>query len=122
LWSDHFIHGCSELATHISLLFSAMLIYAVAPDDMCFSTVIRIPKRKHANVTYSSNYRGIALSSIFGRVFGLIFLDKYSDCLCTCKLQFVVKAGHFTYYGTKRNPGSQCGRRRLRVLYVLRRH
>jgi len=69
LWSDHFIHGCSELAMHISLLFSAMLIQGVAPDDMYSSTIIPIPKRKHANVTDSSNYRGIALSSIFGKVF-----------------------------------------------------
>jgi len=61
LWSDHLIHGCSELATHISLLFSAMLIHGVALDDMCSSTIIPIPKGKHANVTDSSNYRGIAL-------------------------------------------------------------
>ena len=73
LWSDHFIHGCSELATHILLLFSTMLIHGVAPDDMYSSTIIPIPKGKHANVTDSSNYRGIALSSIFGKVFDLIF-------------------------------------------------
>jgi len=96
LWSDHFIHGCSELATHISQLFSSMLIHGVAPDDMCSSTIIPIPKGKHANVTDSSNYRGIALSSIFGKVFDLIFLDKYSDCLCTSELQFGFKAGHST--------------------------
>ena len=93
LWSDHFIHGCSELATgtHISLLFSATLIHGVAPDDMCSSTIIPIPKGKHSNVTDSSNYSDIALSSIFGKVFDLIFLDKYSDCLCTSDLQFVSK-------------------------------
>jgi len=84
------------LAMHISLLFSAMLIHGVAPDDMYSSTIIPIPIGKHANVTDSSNYRGIALSSIFGKVFDLIFLDKYIDCLCTSELQFGFKAGHST--------------------------
>jgi len=73
-----------------------MLIHGVAPDDMCSSTIISIFKGKHANVTDSSNYRGIALSSIFGKVFDLIFLDKYIDCLCTSELQFGFKAGHST--------------------------
>jgi len=63
---------------------------------MCSSTIISIPKGKHANVTDSSNYRGTALSSIFGKVFDLIFLDKYSNCLCTSELQFGFKAGHST--------------------------
>jgi len=75
---------------------SANLIHGVAPDYMYSSTIIPIPKGKHANVTDSSNYRGIALSSIFGKVFDLFFLDKYSDCLCTSELQFGFKAGHFT--------------------------
>jgi len=96
MWSDHFIRGCSKLATHISLLFSAMMIHGVAPDDMCSSIIIPIPKWKHANATDSSNCRGIALSSIFGKVFDLIFLDKYSDCLCTSELQFGFKAGQST--------------------------
>jgi len=73
-----------------------MLIHGVAPDDMCSSTIIPIPKGKHANVTDSSNYRGIALSSIFGKIFDLIFLVKYSDCLSISELQFGFKAGHST--------------------------
>ena len=84
------LSGGALNSTH-SLSLSAMLIHSVAPDDMCSSAIIPIPKGKHANVTDSSNYRGMALSSIFGKVFDLIFLDKYSDCLCTSDLQFVSK-------------------------------
>ena len=48
------------------------------------------------NVTDSNNYRGIALSSVFGKLFDLIFLNKYSDSLYTSKLQFGFKPRHST--------------------------
>lgn len=65
-------------APHVSMLFSAMLIHDVASEDMqalycCKPTLIPIPKGKNTNATDSSNYRGIALSSVFGTVFNLIF-------------------------------------------------
>jgi len=70
LHSDHLIHACKDLSVYISLSFSAVL------DD--------------------SKYRGITLSSIFGKVFDLIFLDKFSDSLCTSDLLFGFKRRHST--------------------------
>ena len=64
LTTDHFINACPELATHVALLFSAMLIHGFTSDDMNSCTLIPIPKGKNVNVTDSSNYRGIALSSV----------------------------------------------------------
>ena len=47
------------------------------------STIVSIPKSKNVNLTDSSNYRGIALSSIFGKIVDLVVLSRYGDRLCT---------------------------------------
>jgi len=96
LYSNHFLNGCNELALHIYLLFSAMLVHGYAAGDMSSCTLIPIPKGKNAYVTGSGNYRVIALSSVFGKVFDLIFLNKFRDCLLTSTQQFGFKAKHST--------------------------
>ena len=52
--------------------------------------------RRYSNLTDSNNYRGIALSSVFGKILDLIFLNRYSDILCTSKFQFGFKAKRST--------------------------
>jgi hypothetical protein len=66
------------------------------PKDFLRSTAIPIPKGKNINITDSNNYRGISLSSIFGKLFDLIVLTRYSDCLETCDLQFGFKSKRST--------------------------
>jgi len=78
------------------MLYSAMLVHGCALADMSVCTVIPIPKGKGTNLTDSGNYRGISLCSIFGKVFDLIFLDKFSGALFTSELQFGFKAKHST--------------------------
>jgi len=80
----------------VALLFSAILTRGVTSDDMNSCTLIPMPKSKNVNVTNSSNYRGIALSSLFGKLFDLIFWRKYSDSLCTSEVQYGFKAAHST--------------------------
>jgi len=53
-------------------------------------------KARNANLTDSENYRGIALSSVFGRIFDLIVLQRYSDDLTSCDLQFGFKKNSST--------------------------
>ena len=45
------------------------------------SIVILIPRGKGLNLTESAIYRGIALSPIYGKLFDLIVLSKFSDQL-----------------------------------------
>jgi len=40
-----------------------------------------ISKGKGLNLTDSANYRGIALSSMYGKIFDLIVLHKFHDQL-----------------------------------------
>ena len=58
--------------------------------------VLPIPKGKNLNYSDSSNYRGIALSSIFGKLFDLYVLSRYESLLTTSNLQFGFKRGHST--------------------------
>ena len=66
---------------HVSLLFSGLLIHGCILEELSISTVISIQKGKHANMTNSNNYRGIALSSMFNKLFDLILLSRYYDKL-----------------------------------------
>ena len=79
------------------MLFSAaMLLHGIASDDMHSCTLVPIPEGKNVNISDSSNYRGIALSSVFGKLYDVVFLDKFSNSLCTSELQFGFKAKHST--------------------------
>ena len=95
LSSDFFIHACMELFVHLALLISAMFSHGLPIEDMCISTIIPIPKDSK-NVRESSNYRGIALSSIIGKIVDLICLSRFADQLMTSELQFGFKKGHST--------------------------
>ena len=96
LSSDHFIHACDDLYVHIALLFTGLVIHGYVPDDFSSCAIIPIPKGKQANVTDSGNYRGIALCSIFTKIFDLIMLSRFCDHLHSSELQFGFKARRST--------------------------
>jgi hypothetical protein len=96
LSTSHFIHGSDGLTGHTANLFSGLLIHGSVIDDFLTSTIIPIPKGNNTNVTDSENYRGIALSSVLGRIFDLIVLNRYSDSLVSCDLQFGFKKNRST--------------------------
>ncbi len=58
---------------------------------MVAGTMIPIRKVKHLICT-SDNFRAITLSSVLGKLFDLIILDKEQEALCTSGLQFGFKA------------------------------
>jgi len=94
--SDPIINACNELFVHIAFLLTASATHGSISDDLAISTVIPIPKGKNLNYTDSSNYRGITLSSIIGKIFDLVILDRYSDLLITSDAQFGFKRGSST--------------------------
>ncbi len=57
---------------------------------MVTGTMIHIPKCKHLICT-SDNCHAITLSSVLGKLFDLIILDKEQETLCTFDLQFGFK-------------------------------
>jgi len=96
LTSDHFIFACKELSVYLSLLFSALLVHGHVPSDILASRLIPIPKGKNTNITNSANYHAIALSSVFVKVFDVIFLHKFNSKLCTSEMQYGFKRNHST--------------------------
>ena len=79
LSTNHFKFAGYELAVHSSCLFSGIFVHGSVPKDFLKGTAVPIPKGKNVNLTNSGNYRGITLSSVFGKLFDLIVLTRYSD-------------------------------------------
>ena len=86
-----------DLYVHVALLFSAMLVHGFSPKEFCTSTIIPIPKGSNINMTDSANYRGIALSSIYVKIFDHVVLQRYHDYFFTSELLFGFKANHSTH-------------------------
>ena len=94
--SDHILNGTHLLHNYLSILFNSMLCHGHSPDGIVLSTITSIPKCKRKSINDSENYRGIALSSILGKIFDWIILVKYSDIFETTDLQFGFKPKHST--------------------------
>ena len=91
LSSDNFKNGTHMLNLYISLLFTCMLTHGIPPSGLLLSTIIPIPKNKRGNMSDSSNYRAIALSSLLCKLFDTIIIETYEDNLITDDLQFGYK-------------------------------
>lgn len=96
LTSDHLIYAPNDLHVHISMLFSAMLMHGCVPNLFMNSSIRPIPKGHNLSTCDSSNYRGIAISSVFSKVFENVVLIRYRHLLSTCDLQFGFKKKHST--------------------------
>ena len=92
LTSDHIINAGDDCFTHLALLLSAITVHGTVPDNFLYSTIMPIPKKKHGITSDSSNFRGITLSSIYGKLFDNIILSRYGESLRSSELQFGFKA------------------------------
>ena len=61
------------------------------PISFLSSTIIPIPKNPRLDLKNSENYRAIALSSVFGKIFDKIVIEKQVEQLGTSELQFGYK-------------------------------
>jgi hypothetical protein len=91
LTSDHVINAADDYCIHIGRLFTALVVHGVVADSFLYSTIVPIPKGHSANSSDSGNFRGIALSSIYVKIFDNIILHRYHDSLASCDLQFGFK-------------------------------
>jgi hypothetical protein len=96
LSTDNFIHACDELFVHVACLLNCIFIRGSVPDDFVVGTTIPILKNKNVNVARSENYRGITLSSVFGRILDNIIMRRHVSLLASCNLQFGFQRGRST--------------------------
>ena len=68
-----------------------MLTHCCIPESFSMSTMIPIPKRGAGSMTDVKHYRGIALSSLFCKLFDTCIIAKYYDNLHSNSLQFAYK-------------------------------
>ena len=47
-----------------------------------YTSIVPVVKDKKGDLCNKDNYRPIAITSVFSKVFELVILDKYCDSLC----------------------------------------
>jgi len=77
LATDHFINGGRDCLSLVAFLLTAITVHCHAPDSFRRSTILPIPEGHNVNKSESANFRGITLSSIFGKILDTIILDRY---------------------------------------------
>ena len=93
LSTDYILNAGSDLFTHFSFLFSAMVRHGFVPSSLLMATIVPIPKNLRKSVNDSNNYRGIALNSPFSKLFELVVLNTHRSVLSTTDLPFGYKKG-----------------------------
>jgi len=72
------------------------IVQGCITEDLSSSTVLPIPKGKNLNYLDSTTYRGIAPTSLLGKIFDSYVLNRYDSILTSANLQFGFKAGYST--------------------------
>jgi len=91
LSTDHIINAPDDCFVHIAWLFSTIIVHGSLPDSFTVNTEVPIPKGHNVNMSASDNFRGIALGSIFNKLFDNIVLYRYGSNLMSSELQFGFK-------------------------------
>ena len=86
--SDCIKHAPFVLCEKLSQLFKMFLMHGYVSASLMVSTLIPLVKDKLGDITSSSNYRSIALSSLILKIFDWVVLLLYGDGLTTDDLQF----------------------------------
>ena len=85
LCADHILHGTPCLFILLSLLFTCIISHGYCPPAMLTGTMIPILKIK--GTTCSDNFKAIALSNTFSKIFDQVVIDKCKSSLKT-SIQF----------------------------------
>ena len=89
--TNHIVNAPDNCSLHISWLSSAIIIHGCLRDSFTVNIVVPIPKDHNVNMSDSENYRGIALNSIFSKLFDNFVLHRYGINLMSSNLQFGFK-------------------------------
>ena len=89
--SNHIIFGTTLLYEILAKFLSAMLHHGYASPDFRQSVIIPIVKNKQKSVNKSTNYRGIALSSIIAKLMDVIIIKNERSVIQSTDFQFGFK-------------------------------
>ena len=86
--SDCLKNAPDSLFMHFSNIIKSFLIHGHVSVILLLSTLVPIIKDKLGNICSSKNYRSIAISSLFLKIFVWVVILLYGDCLQLHDLQF----------------------------------
>ena len=91
LYSDNFKHATDVLIQYITLIINCMIYHSIVSDSFLKANVVPIPMNRRVDLTDSNNYRAIAISRLFSKLFDKIIINKQSTQLKTSDYQFGFK-------------------------------
>lgn len=94
--SEHLLYAHQDICTPICVLFNSMLTHNYLPPNFMSTMLIPILKDNKRDNTVCDNYRPVAVTSVFSKIFELILLKNYSDYLYSSDHQFGFKRKHST--------------------------
>ena len=85
---EAFIHGCSRLRTHISLLFNLFVKCCYLLKTFISSVIVPLVKCKTKDMSDVNNYRAIAISSSISKLFKSVIMNEFRSTAEGDELQF----------------------------------
>ena len=96
LQSEHFKYASPVLSVLMTSVINAMIVHGYMPKSAMDSVIVPILKDKKGSINDKSNYRPIAMTTVFSKLFESVILNKYADLLMSLDNQFGFKAGSST--------------------------
>ena len=89
--AEHIINGSPKLVAHLHILYNAMLQHSFVPTLLLRGKISPLVKDREGDLSNSSNYRAITLSSIFVQMFEILQKSKFGYFFPSSDLQFGFK-------------------------------
>jgi hypothetical protein len=94
--SEHIIYGSNKLFVHLHLLYNGLIQHGFVPTSFLHRTISPIMKDSNGDISDTSNYRGVTLSSVFSKMFENVLKLKFGHYLTSDCRQFGFKQKHST--------------------------
>ena len=89
--AEHILQGSTKLLIHLHILYNAMLQHSFVPTLLLRGNISPLIKDREGDLSDSSNYRAITLSSIFVQIFEMLQKAKFGYFFPNADLQFGFK-------------------------------
>jgi len=96
LWAEHFKLAGDLYYSLLATCFNVMLIHGFIPAEATQTVICPTIKDKNGISSDASNYRPIALTTIFSKIFEHVLSNRVQEYLFTTDNQFGCKRGNST--------------------------
>ena len=93
---ESIVNGSDRLFVHICLLFNIFIKHGILPQEFMKCVIIPLVKNKSGDISDANNYRAIAISTSFSKLFESVILDSINSVIKQDDHQFGFKKGHST--------------------------